>query len=77
MIDKCPGASDIRSPTIQIKKCPECGSEVEIFTDEMQAKCDRCGFTVYNDLQSCIKWCKYAIECVGEETYNRLVGESV
>ena len=76
MIDKCPGASDIRTPTIIIKKCPECGTEVEIFSDEMQVKCDKCGFTIFNDLQSCIKWCEYAKECVGDETYNKITGES-
>jgi hypothetical protein len=36
-------------------------------------KCSRCGFTIYNDLQSCVKWCKYAKE--GEETYRRLTAE--
>jgi len=39
MFDKCPGAADIRTPTIIIKKCPECGREVEIFSNEMQTKC--------------------------------------
>lgn len=24
MFDKCPGAGDIRTPTITIKTCPEC-----------------------------------------------------
>ncbi|HDP36364.1 MAG TPA: hypothetical protein ENN27_00625 [Candidatus Atribacteria bacterium] len=72
MFDKCPGAANIRTPTIKIKKCPECGEEVEIFSDEMQVKCSNCGFTVYNDLQSCVQWCKYAKECVGEELYKKL-----
>jgi len=71
MLDKCPGAATIRRPTIIVKKCPECGVEVEIFSDEMQVKCSTCGFTVYNDLESCIQWCKYAKECVGERAYNR------
>jgi hypothetical protein len=28
---------------------------------------------MYNDILSCIQWCKYAKECVGEETYRKLV----
>lgn len=76
MFDKCPGAANnIRTPTIKIKKCPECGKEAEIFSDEMKVKCSNCGFTIYNDLQSCIKWCKYAKECVGEELYTKLTKE--
>jgi len=73
MFSKCPGASNIRSPTIEIKKCPECGEEVEIFTDEFRAKCEKCGFTVFNDIQSCIQWCKYAKDCVGEDVYEKFV----
>ena len=55
-------------------KC-ECGEEVEIFSDEMQVECSNCGLIVYNDMQSCIQWCKYARECVGEELYNKLKKE--
>jgi len=72
MFDKCPGAANIRTPIIEIKKCPECGEEVEIFSDEMKVNCPNCDFTIYNDIQSCVQWCKYAKECVGEELYNRL-----
>ena len=73
MIDKCPGAADMRTPTLKIKNCPECGSEVEIFSVDINVKCSNCGFTVYNDIESCIQWCKYAIECVGEEVYNKMI----
>ena len=72
MFDKCPGAAGIRTPTIIIKKCPECGREVEIFSNEMQTQCSKCGFTIYNDLESCVQWCQYAKECVGEEAYKKL-----
>jgi predicted RNA-binding Zn-ribbon protein involved in translation (DUF1610 family) len=78
MFDKCPGAANIRTPKIIIKKCPECGNEVEIFSDEMKVKCDNCGSIIYNEsfLQSCVHWCKYAKECLGEELYNKLRKES-
>jgi len=72
MFDKCPGAVGIRTPTIIIKKCPECSREVEIFSNEMQTQCSKCGFTIYNDLESCVQWCQYAKECVGEEVYKEL-----
>ena len=72
MFDKCPGARNIIMPTIELKKCPECGEEVELVSTDMQVNCPQCGFTIYNDLVSCIQWCEYAKECVGEEVYERL-----
>ena len=72
MFDKCPGTAGIRTPTIITRRCPECGKEVEIFSNEMQTRCSNCGFTVYDDLESCVQWCKYARECVGEELYKKL-----
>jgi len=69
----CPGAANIGgTPTLKIKKCPQCGNEVEIFSTDIKVNCSNCGFTVYNDLESCIQWCKYAKECVGEELYKKL-----
>jgi len=73
MFDQCPGAAHIRTPTLEIKKCPQCGEEVEIFSNEMQVECRNCGLTIYNDLESCVQWCKYAKECVGEELYKKLM----
>lgn len=73
MFDKCPGASNIRTPTIKMKKCRECGEEVEVFSTDMKVNCPKCGFTIYNDLESCVQWCEYAKECVGEEVYQRLM----
>jgi len=72
MHDRCPGADNILMPTIKLKKCPQCGEEIEVISSDMQANCPRCGFTIYNDLVSCIEWCEYAKECVGEEVYERL-----
>ncbi len=72
MLDKCPGAANMRTPTLKIKHCPECDGEVEIFSTDIKVKCKGCGFTVYNEIETCIQWCKYAKECVGEEMYNKL-----
>jgi hypothetical protein len=74
MLDRCPGSINLRTPTLTIKKCPQCGDEVEVFSNDVSVKCSGCGFEVFNDIMSCIQWCKYAKECVGEATYNKLVG---
>jgi protein-arginine kinase activator protein McsA len=73
MPDHCPGTANLRTPTLAIKKCPQCGEEVEIFSNDGKVACGNCGFIIYNDILSCIQWCRYAKECVGEETYRNLV----
>jgi transposase len=73
MFDRCPGAANIRTPTLTIKKCPGCGGEVEVFSSDFKVTCPGCGFIIYNDIVSCIQWCRYARECVGEEMYRDLV----
>lgn len=76
MLDHCPGAANLRTPTLAIKKCPQCGAEVELFSNDISVKCSECGFEVFNDIISCVQWCKYAKECVGEETYNRIMAQA-
>jgi endogenous inhibitor of DNA gyrase (YacG/DUF329 family) len=73
---QCPGAANVRTPTIKLKKCPQCGAEVELFSIDMKVDCPGCGLAVFNDTNSCIKWCKYAEDCLGAEMYNRLVNKS-
>ena len=60
-------------PPLRIKKCPQCGDEVEIFSNDVSVKCSSCGFEIYNDIESCVQWCRHAKECVGEEMYNKLM----
>ena len=67
LIDGCPGAANMKTPTLAVRKCPQCGGEVEIFSNEVSAACGRCGFVIYNDTASCIRWCRFAEECVGPE----------
>ncbi len=76
MFDTCPGVSRFKTPTLEIKICPVCGSEIELFSTDIKVPCDKCGFVAYNNIQSCITWCKYAKECVGEEMYLKLTGAS-
>ena len=75
MLDRCPGMVNLRTPTLTIKKCPQCGEEVEVFSNDISAKCSGCGFLIFNEIESCIRWCKYVKECIGEETYNKLMAE--
>ena len=66
---KCPGqdARNIKSEELQ---CPECGYKVEIFSDEVKVACPQCkGLVCRQRLPSCVDWCKFARECVGEEKW--------
>jgi hypothetical protein len=74
MKDTCPGASNVKgTPTLKIKICPDCGGEIELFSNEISAACKTCGFVACNDTQSCILWCSKAKECIGEVLYNQIV----
>jgi len=69
----CPGASRLREPRPEYTKCPNCDTEVEIWSDEPLARCPSCGFWLTHDIgASCIDWCSKAPECVGLEVYERL-----
>lgn len=68
----CPGSASLRNNiTLEIKTCPECGGDIELFSIDRKAACERCGFTVYNSVQSCVTWCQYAEKCFGTENVAR------
>ena len=70
----CPGAVNLSgTPSLKVKICPDCGTEVEMFSSDLSRECDNCGFLAYNDITSCVKWCKAARECVGDEMYEELM----
>jgi len=46
MNTKCPG-QDIKNLRAALYKCPKCGAEVEMFSDELRIKCKKCGDYVY------------------------------
>ncbi len=76
MYSRCPGQDD-RNLRVELYKCPNCGAEVEIFSDEMKVKCQQCGEPVYKEqIPSCIDWCASARQCLGEERWKELRGES-
>ncbi len=75
MVSGCPG-QDGRNLKVSLHKCPNCGNEVEIFSDETRIKCRKCGNDVYKDnVPSCVEWCVKARECLGEERWKLLHGE--
>ena len=71
----CPGAKILRQPKPEFTLCPNCGEEVEIWSDEQKRPCPRCGETVIKDRGeeqvSCLDWCVMGKECVGEKAYQR------
>jgi len=59
--------------TINEKVCPNCGNIIELFSVDTEVACEHCGFVAYNDTLSCVQWCKYAKQCVGEEMYEAMM----
>ena len=66
---RCPG-TDMRywkPEDICDQKCPDCGTEIEIWKDEPVRVCPKCKKEVRNmklDL-ACAQWCSYAKDCPG------------
>ena len=76
MNSRCPG-QDMRKLRVELYKCPNCGAEVEIFSDEIKVKCPKCGKKVYKEkIPTCIEWCASTRQCLGEERWKELRGES-
>ena len=70
----CPGARIFRQPKPESFGCPDCGSEVEIWTDEFRRPCPRCGRIVFRDAGlGCLEWCAMAEQCLGEQAYGDLM----
>lgn len=70
----CPGSMSIKQPIPEFLFCPNCGAEVEVWTNERMRNCSSCGTPVIREMDgaSCVQWCKQARECVGEEKYEEL-----
>ena len=72
MLGKCPG-QDNRNLRVSLHKCPTCGAEEEVFSNEVRVKCHGCGTYIYREkLPSCVEWCASARECLGEERWKRI-----
>ena len=76
MFSRCPG-QDTRNLRVKLYKCPNCGAGVEIFSDELSVRCQKCGTKVYSEkIPSCIEWCASARQCLGEERWQKLMAET-
>ncbi|MBI2860246.1 MAG: phosphohydrolase [Chloroflexi bacterium] len=68
----CPGHEE-KMLRVELYKCPKCGAEVEVFSDEEKVKCQDCGEYIYRgQTPSCIDWCASARQCLGEQKWRRL-----
>jgi DNA-directed RNA polymerase subunit RPC12/RpoP len=71
--NECPGSQDIKQPKPEEIKCRNCGSDVEIWTDESETTCKKCGKMNSRLIgPTCLDWCAFAKECVGEDKYRRI-----
>jgi hypothetical protein len=69
---RCPGSLAFAQPKIELVRCPHCGEDAEVWTDEAEGKCAKCGRSVCRTTtQSCVDWCKYARECLGDEGHKK------
>ena len=69
---RCPGSVAFTKPKIELVRCPNCGTDVEVWSDEAEGKCPGCSRPVCRThTQSCIDWCKYAPECLGDTEFKR------
>ncbi len=69
----CPGAKKILQPSPEEFRCLECGTKVEIWSDEMSTECTECGSTVSRHKEAhCFDWCASAEQCIGVMKYNKL-----
>ena len=65
----------MRNLRAAIYRCPHCGTDVEMFSDEFRIRCHKCKELVYKEkIPSCIDWCPSAKECIGGERWNALRG---
>jgi len=75
MTAKCPGSQSFSQPKPENTKCPFCGAEAEIWSDEVKTTCPKCNKTFLREGKTtCLDWCKYAKQCVGERVYKKYLG---
>ena len=66
---KCPGQDTMfwKPGDIFDVACPNCGSNVEFFKDEVRRRCRQCDYVIKNPKleMGCAQWCEHAEECLG------------
>jgi len=72
--ESCPGSSEIRAPYPEEIQCFWCDTVNEIWSDEVEADCRKCGKKMTREMRpTCIEWCSAARDCIGSEKYDRLM----
>lgn len=75
--NECPGSKDIKQPKPEDITCSSCGAAIEIWSDESEVKCKKCGKMNSRIIgPTCLDWCAFAKECVGEEKYRKIKSRS-
>ena len=49
MSHKC-SQSGVETPTLKVVDCPECGNELEFFSNDKKVACDKCGALVTREM---------------------------
>lgn len=77
-LERCPGSRELIGPTQIVRRtCPYCSDEVEFFSDEAEAKCQKCGHKLHREATpSCVSWCQYAEKCIDDLRNRRLIPPS-
>lgn len=71
--NSCPGSKEIKQPKPEDIGCQHCGKVIEIWSDEIEVRCKYCGNITIRPLGvTCLDWCAFAKECIGEEKYRKL-----
>ncbi|OGV61866.1 MAG: hypothetical protein A3K19_25220 [Lentisphaerae bacterium RIFOXYB12_FULL_65_16] len=66
----CPGSRAFAQPHPDVVRCPQCSKDVEIWSDEATGQCRACGRVVIRtETQSCVDWCRFAKDCLGEQKF--------
>ena len=65
---RCPGLSGQRLTSVLVR-CPSCGNEVEMFSDEAVVRCSCCKTPIRKTAApTCARWCKASAECLGRRS---------
>lgn len=68
---RCPGSKKIKRPEPESILCPDCKTELEIWSDETKTTCKKCSKPISRRIEAnCLDWCKFAETCVGTEKYH-------
>ncbi len=77
LFGECQGSKEIRRPYPEEITCFWCDTLNEIWSDETEMDCTKCGRKITREMRpSCIEWCRAARECIGAEKYDRLMKAS-